>query len=485
MKRPASLLTSLIVVGIAIPFAPAVGRWIVSLLWFGRFRETISLIPFWICIVVLIYILYRLVLSALVSRNVGSGWIQELHGRGVAGTIWEIYRRRVFPEKRLGMLMGTWTVLILAIVLVLHATGVMDSSELLLTRVGMARLNQDSVPVVRSFTYYSADRDPITYLRDLATITRHFKDAGARLIVAEDPRYFVTRDSVLLNTIVGLRDSLRRAGVLLHEPKEPSWFWRDVDRTSCLDTCTFRSSEAALSVLVRPSEEFWRDPPRWYPGLYQHASPQIDIGLSIGAHLLGIPDTVLVQVRPGWVKYGRLEVPTDDKGMALPLTLAASDRVFLDVMADRELRSDTLWYTYFRYQEFKMEKLLEFPAEGVVDARGSIVLIDRTFRPDEGIPSIEYAGVISSLLHGTIARRYGIAPLWISALVVGLSLWLALKVRLLYAVALILLFAAGLFLGGAWLLFQQSIMLDAAYPAVAALLSGIIFPVVRWSHEHP
>ncbi len=154
-------------------------------------------------------------------------------------------------------------------------------------------------------------------------------------------------------------------------------------------------------------------------------------------------------------------------------------------MAHRELRSDTLWFTYFRYQEFKMERLLEFPAKGVADVKGSIVLIDRTFWPDEGMPSIEYAGVVSSLLRGTIARRYGSATLWISALVVGFSLWLALKVRLRYAVPLILLLAAGLFLGGAWLLFQHSILLDAAYPAVAALLSGIIFPVVRWSHEHP
>jgi hypothetical protein len=485
MKRPASLLASLIVVGIAIPFTPAIGRWLHSLFWFTRFRETISLLPFWISVVLLTFLLYRLVLTALTSRGAGGPWIRELYERCIGGTVWEIYRRRLFPEKRLGMLLGTWTVLILAIVFILYTSGVMDNSELLLPRVGMARLNQDSVPIVRSFTYYSADKDPITYLRDLTTITRHLKAAGARMVVAEDPQFYATRDSTLLRTVLVLKDSLRKSGVLLHEQRSPSWFWRFTDREPASDTCLFRPSEASLSVLLRPSEDFSQLPPRWYPALYRSASPRVDLGLFVAARILGIPDTVSVQIRPDRIIYGDIQISTDSKGMALPLAGVELHRVGLDVMASRDLRSDTLWYTYFRYREFKMERLLEFPAKGVEDARGTIVFVSWMFWPDDAIPTYEYAEVISSLLHGTVARRYGNASLWISALVVGLSLWLALKVRLLYAVPLILLLAAGLFFGGAWLLFQHSIMLDAAYPAVAALLSGIIFPVVRWSHEHP
>lgn len=485
MKRPASLLTSLILVGIAIPFTPALGRWIHSLLWFTRIHGTISLLPFWICAVLLVYILYRLVLSALVSSSLGGGWVRNLHDRGLACTIWEVYRRRILPEKRLGMLSGGWAVIIMVMVIVLYGTSALDQGELVLSPIGMDRVTQDSVPIVRSFTYYSADKDPITYLRDLATITRHLKAAGARMVVAEDPQFYATRDSALLKTILVLKDSLRKTGVLLHEQRSPSWFWRYTDREPASDTCSFRPSEASLSVLLRPSEDYWQLPPRWYPALYRNASPRIDLGLYVAARILGISDTVSVQVRPDRIIYGNIEISTDSKGMALPLAGVELSRIGLDVMASRDLRSDTLWFTHFRSQEFKMERLLEFPASGVEDARGTIVFVSWMFWPDDKIPTYEYAGVISSLLHGTVARRYGIVPLWITALVVGVSLWLALKVRLRYAVPLILLFAAGLFLGGAWLLFQHSIMLDAAYPAVAALLSGFIFPVVRWSHEHP
>jgi len=53
------------------------------------------------------------------------------------------------------------------------------------------------------------------------------------------------------------------------------------------------------------------------------------------------------------------------------------------------------------------------------------------------------------------------------------------------ALTTILIMSGVLFGGGIWLLFEHYLLLNTAYPAVAALLLGVIFPLVCLSHENP
>jgi hypothetical protein len=62
---------------------------------------------------------------------------------------------------------------------------------------------------------------------------------------------------------------------------------------------------------------------------------------------------------------------------------------------------------------------------------------------------------------------------------------LCLKVRPTGAVTLILTGGAILYALSVWLLTTHLVLLNAAYPAVAAVLSAVVFPLVRLSHENP
>jgi hypothetical protein len=346
-------------------------------------------------------------------------------------------------------------------------------------------VHYDSLPAIRTFAYTSGDRNPITYFRDLSAIVRHLKTAGAKVIVAEDPVYYKTRDSVILKTLRSLRESLREEGVLFHEGRKPSWFWSVWgSEASPNDTATFQPSSASVSVLLRQIGDLRSVPLSWFPALYRGASPHLDLALIAAARFQGIPDTTAVVLRSGTVKFGPLEISVDDEGRAVPLGEAASPQVFLPVGADRELMSDTLWYNVLRYRRYTIERMREFPVRDAESARGCIVLVSWWYLADEGTPSMEYAGVLSSLLNGRIARQYGHAPLWISAAGILVSLVLCAALRPRSAVPLVVLSAAGTFACGVWLLSAHSIMLSSAYPSLAMLLSAIVFPIVRLAHEH-
>ncbi|MCI0560121.1 MAG: hypothetical protein MN733_16655, partial [Nitrososphaera sp.] len=93
-----------------------------------------------------------------------------------------------------------------------------------------------------------------------------------------------------------------------------------------------------------------------------------------------------------------------------------------------------------------------------------------------------YSVLISNALSGkNILRK---ADGWSLALIlvcVGICGFISKFVRGLWAVPLMALFVVGIYLGAAWLLHEQSIMLDASYPMAAVILSIAVFPLARFA----
>ncbi len=96
--------------------------------------------------------------------------------------------------------------------------------------------------------------------------------------------------------------------------------------------------------------------------------------------------------------------------------------------------------------------------------------------------SIAYPNFIDNILDGEFLLRKAEGwPFYLTLVSVLLCGIIVRYLRGLFAVPLMLLFGAGLFLGSNWLLQHQDVLLDVSYPLAAVILSIAILPLARFS----
>jgi len=306
-----------------------------------------------------------------------------------------------------------------------------------------------------------------------------------KVIVAEDPGDIATENHRLKQEFDATRDSLRRSRDVVLCERLPRWFEPNLRYLERTPRAVIRPDQPTITTTLRP--DFWTEPsvPRWAPCLFVQPRSYVDAGLLVAGRYLGVPDTTPVICVPGAVRYGSVEVPVPSSGWSPVLTSVRVDGIFLDVSAVREIGSDTLWFFTNNRRHYTYERSPQFPVSAASEIAGKVVFVDWFVGEERGIPAVRYAGLLQEIFTGRVVKVHERAPLWIAAPVILLSAFLCARLRLRYAVPLLVLFGAALYGGGVWLLVQRQIMLGLAYPAVAAILSAVIFPLVRLAHEYP
>jgi hypothetical protein len=439
---------------------------------------------FWLCGAAVGFALVRLAAFVLVSRGSGSPVLKDLALTGVAGTVKRIHGGRSLPGVRRPMQDAIWAIVVFAIIAILSALGTLDETRYLPPRA-MVHDWADTSSRVRMFALTTPDNNPVGYLQDLTEIAHQLRASGARLVVAEDPGPITTVNTRLKSSYTQMRDSLRRAGDVILYERVPEWT-RPVIRSSGFSRDTVHPGRSTIWTSIQPSTWDESRVVRWAPCLVTSAGPvYVDVGLVVAGRILGFPDTVAILCEPGTVRYGSIDVSITGEGWAPVMGTLNISRVFLNTSAGRGIGSDTLWYHFNDTKRYTFDRFRTFPDREVPEIAGSIVFVEWFCQDQIRLSGITYAGLVGSVVSARMAKLYGEVSWWVTAAVVMLGTFLCARWRLRFAVPLLLGLAVLLYGGGVWMLLTHRVVLALTYPAAAALLSAVIFPLVRLSHERP
>jgi len=408
-------------------------------------------------------VLRLIALIASTGRN-PSPLLLSLHLRGVRGTLWEIYRRRLLSSARLHLILASWVLLIFALVWILASTRSLEDAEARV--IGALTGGNDATPMCRVVMLMTPDNNLQRYYRTLTTLADEFRSAGAALVMAEMARFDAN-----------IPDTLRRSGILLYEegetkhsplPTAPTGEWRQarlVDQSR-----TMPERDPAL-VAFQPV-------PSWYSGKELHPA------LQAIARLRNEPNVLEPFPHEGEVRYGSLRIPVTPDGIAFAPSNGGT-RKPPGVMLFLKEANDTI------YSIEDWRPAFAAPAGSRATwARGTIVLIrwiDNGGLVEwwRGAKLFSLPSVVEALQRGRTITPGGNWHFLLTAvlLLLGAGLSMGKHLRIVPAV----LGAVALFLLGAdaWLFASQSVLGYLIYPALGSLLAGTFLPLAAHFHRHP
>jgi hypothetical protein len=398
-------------------------------------------------------------------------------------TFWEIYRRHTFIAARLRMLYTFWGVVIVTIVVALSATRRVEDLEAEILVSLRSGTTIDSTSSVGILILESGDDNPTRYLRDLAQIVADLKKCGARGVVARIPTIFAP--SALHMTLV---DSIQRSGIAIlfsgyGQPALLTYpFYYGHEKEPFSRDAFFIEPVLDDAVMTSYRIDRWLPVIRWSPVDTNPTPLAVDALTVAAARASGSPDSVNASLTQSMLQYGPIRVPLNSENRAAVLRNHLLFRM-LRVSAVHELDADTLGY--YVYPEWKSSR--SFPMDEAGSVHDRIVFIESMTAPYLMLKWEMHACavVVQSLIHdGALTEYQSIHP-YASIVVVLLSALLCLRVRPAIAAPLIILSGPVLLALGVALLATCHVLLQVAYPVAAALLSGVIFPLARLSHENP
>jgi hypothetical protein len=425
--------------------------------------------------------LFRAVLYFRVARGKATALMVSVYEQGILRTLWDVYRRQAFHELRLSVLFLIWSLVIFGIVACIAWTGAVDEFELRFLPTPDSFQNQDTLYSVRVLTLVTDDNNAEKYLKNLAQLVDALGKLGARAVVAEQPWMLRGETSVMI-------DSLRHMKLLTLYESAPSFGTDKFVTTSSVEE---KERYAEWPILLEvtlplaPSPNLGRII-RWYPFLNTGSLFKLDVSVAVAADILGYPDTVKPAATRGSVTFGDLSIPVSLDGEALSLRSVRFDRLFVDFGAIRSVDADTL--KFIPYTDARRGSVI--PQENEPEIRGKTIIISwfvdaGRYRFLSGRDGVLLASIIESLLRGKVFKQYGHYSLLLAAAMIALSALLCFRIRLRTSVPIVLSIGIAMFLVGVWLMLAHFVLLNIAYPTVAALLSAIIHPLVRLSHENP
>jgi hypothetical protein len=421
------------------------------------------------------YQLLRSVALIAVSRRSTSPILQAIHLRGIRGTLWEVYRRRLAPGLRLPLLLFSWALLIGCSVWILWRTHSLDTLQAR-TIGSLSRANDSTgYPVCRVISLETADNNLGRYYQALLRIARDLRTAGAKIVLAEQSRY-----EGPYSVWRALLDSIKLSGVILYQSGEgisqslplPNPGPGDWRHAQILDQSRLLPEKAPTMIAFRPV-------PSWYTG------PQLHAALHAVAQFRGEPTIQQPFYLDGAIRYADLRLPVTEEGESF---VPFDGRMRKALAATALLRpgNDTLFYM----DDSRPELTATMSPSLISQVRGQIVLI-RWF--DTGglgflwkeTKTSSLPSIIDALHRNRLITPTGSWHQVLTIVVLLLGVGLSLGRHLGVASVVMVLVAAAILGTEAWIFSSQSILADLIYPSLAAVLAGIFLPLVAHFHHHP
>jgi hypothetical protein len=397
-----------------------------------------------------------------------------VHKRGVRGTLWEIYRRRLTPGLRLPLILGTWLLAIFTVVWILWRTQSLEGLQARLVSSLAAGKDLTGDAICKVVALRTRDNNTGRYYRAILTLARDFNQAGAKFVMAEQSRLEGPHSqwrSVL--------DSLTRLGVLLFESGEGMTQALPLPNPAPGD---WRHAQLLYQARLLPEENptmiAFRPIPSWY-------SQQLHCALHAVALLRGERTIQQPLYLDGAIRYADLRIPVTGEGESFAPLDARFRRTTTALVFFKE-ESDSLLYM----DDSHSESAPTISPSLASLVRGQIVMIRWVDTGGLGTDWKETRSTVLPSLIEALQRGRLITPAktWhhlVSVVVLLLGAGLALGKHLRAAFGVMMVVAAAILTAAVWLYSSQSVLADLIYPALAAILAGALFPAATHFHRHP
>ena len=415
---------------------------------------------------------YKTILRLLAARPNPSGITLALVEQGTFPVLWSLYRRLSLRQMRLPVQMGFWALILFAIIAVVASTGKLDDTEVRWVHPDeIAR--PASTPDVTVFSLATGDNNITNYLRDLLQLVDTFKALGARVVVAERPWYYpeLPRHRHLL-------DSIGKSGIAVLYDDQPSYGRLGFSEDSYSRTVDLKDTPPRMITTNIASNPPGTNPIYWFPTMYNGAWLMTSVSLVAVAKFQGEADTNAPHCLQGKVQLGRICIPVGSSGEALSFSAIPANNIMTGVVAYRDLDSTAMRFT----TSADTAVLPNFPVNFAGSIRDKIVLISwsQSRSPWQTWPQ---AFVMQSIINGRLITKYDRLPLWLACAMIMLAGFLSLKLRPLIAAGIIVALGLAAYLISVWALAAHLLLLNMTYVSLAALLSALVFPLVRIAHE--
>lgn len=434
--------------------------------------------------------LVSIVASLADASGRGPGFLQQIARMGffpyiVGGPI-----RRILNRLKLRGWIAVGGTIVFLLVVGLKAVDGLEDFDAAVAPFFRPQQTKRTDSPVRQMVIRTADNSVPKYRQHVLRTARDLLRSGARMVIIPMPSAmeFPEKREII--------DSLQAdQRILLFEAR----YW-----TLGPSFPPFAETEASLPTVIMTSAEFNSRGPipevfPWYPftsqrfinpfpdppGSRYRGTNHIDVALAAAGRYFGIPDS-LPRVDGKSVVLGRIRIPVTEEGRAYSQFSWSFANTFLPFAAFAN--GDTL-----RYQIEDGTRMVESlsPSLGN-EVAGKIVLVCWEYPNPQSlrnygwrvwIPRRDHTFIIESAITGSIVCKA--ERIWIvfSLALIVISCYLMKGWRLSVAIGLTLLMGIGVVVSGIIALQHFHLLLDTGYPLVASLLSVIILPLVRLSHE--
>ena len=442
------------------------------------------------------FIVIRLLFQDFYVRGQLSGGVKKFYENVLTNPVQRLYKTVVSNARTLNarfILIGFNIVIAFAL---LSLTNVLDFRALpyfYLLRIPVFNLPNKAVAessegTLRSIALLTPDNNPKRYLEVCLKIARDLQQAGARVMLMDLPPNILPLDEHL-----NLVSELQKTGIVVfgtRDREEPLLPQKRIVYNSLSGKMDFPWAHFTFQV-----EELSRSPfvQRFVPYGYtdvRTGKPVPDVALEVLRKYSGAPS---IENQENMVAVGNYRLPVSDDGYlysfspSLGMQYAAFFR--LDEVAPLNSKYEVVNYTFSagNPQLPSLSTHMTQTLKGFEELfRDKIITIQwadaGSYSGSAGYRNIAYLTLLDNILSGTnLVRKAERWPLYVTLFSVLLCGVIARSLRGLYAVPLMLLVGAGLFLGAVWLMQNQQILIDVSYPVAAIILSIAAFPLARFA----
>ncbi len=492
-------------------------------------------------LIILPIALYQIFLSGLyvlTLTNNPSPWIATFLDRGIVGTVKGIFVARFSMRQRKWLLLGGWSIFIYLFIMFLEVTSFFDKKETFFLGFrwmkstlgnqiygrfwvqGGYDLYLKEEPV-RYFTLSSVDNNNSKYIDDIYTIAKDLKSAGVKAVVADAPgwpyvlpqQHFIPPGLFPGDTSTAVLRNIASLDIVIWVNRAPlrpnARFARDpVVRlhTSLSDRAGGGSNRDVVYSDERdgssPFMALMTQPiVRWHPiTKYQYTLGRsvynYDVAIAAAQKYFNIPDTCELVNDGHALHLQDVTIPLSSDGTAfsdihliIPPMPVTATRGYAR-WGRREDNPDRVWY-HEPTQSGKMPQdcLDADTMQNLMKYKdffaGKVVVVEclNDIGSSEGLSKVVTANIISSVLRNTSYKKIE----WLTTMLVILSILLlavfSAFFRVRWTLCFALLLIAGIIGFAIWIFFSFRMIFDPAYPIVAAVLSFIIFSLVKITLE--
>lgn len=441
----------------------------------------------------LIYHLVQCVIFILIQRPDPSPALVRFHSLGASGLVKQYYTTQLSSVFKKKIWFVVWGACIFSFVLLSYFSEIYSGYEDVFLKNG--RIEMIYMDAFRNYFvadanrpnkhievvgFFTEDNNPIKYISDMITIAKDVHEVGAKVVVVDLPgRIFpITQKRLqVLDSLLNILQSLPYVTFA-----GDFWYYQNPIASDNLSPYTLKIIEPYS--LYRSSDLI-----RFYPNRYR-----MDIALSIARKYFGIADSVRPIHKDGEIILGSIRIPVNRSGQAFSDNICALNGINVHYSAFRGIdesehgTDDRVLYTEDPASIGMNIQGRKTPIEDLKNAKeefnGKVVLIAWNYSQYHFTAPMFTQSVASSIVNIIENKHYTHSgTITIGLIIFAVILIGAVSFRFGSMVTFLTGTVISLSIIGAGLtaFLNMHLIIEVLYPFTAAVLSMIIFPLLKIS----